>query len=313
MPDWEIMIADGLDEIGLAILRAEAHVVDRTGITPDEVHSEISAYDGLIVRGRTRVTAAVLSAGSRLRVVGRAGVGVDNIDLAAATTHNVVIVNAPQSTTLAVAEHTLALLLAMARSLSGADAGMKTGQWLKKDLTGVELHGKVLGIIGVGNIGSQVARCAQALGMHVLGYDTVLSEADIQQRGAEPVELGYLFANSDFISLHVPLLPETRKMINGQTFGLMKKGVRLVCTARGGLIDETALLGALESGQVAGAALDVFTNEPPGLTALVAHPLVIATPHIGAQTVEAQRRAAQDIAQEVMAALRGDPLRWRVV
>ncbi len=313
MPDWKIMIADGLDEIGQSILRAEAQVVDRTGITPDELHSEISAYDGLIVRGRTRVTAAVLSSGSRLRVVGRAGVGVDNIDLAAATTHNVVIVNAPQSTTLAVAEHTLALLFALARFIPGADAAMKTGQWLKKDLIGVELHGKVLGIIGVGNIGSQVARWARALGMLVVGYDAMLPEADIQQRGAEPVELDYLLANSDFISLHVPLLPETRKMINGQTFGRMKKGVRLVCTARGGLIDETALLGALESEQVAGAALDVFANEPPGLTALVAHSRVIATPHIGAQTVEAQARAAQDIAQEVMAALRGETLRWRVV
>jgi len=313
MPEWKIMVSDGLDESGLSILRLEAQVVDRTGITPDDLLSEISVYDGLIVRGRTRVTAAVLSAGSRLRVVGRAGVGVDNIDLAAATSRNVVVVNAPQSTTLAVAEHTLALLLALARSIPEADARMKTGQWLKVELMGVELHDKVLGLIGVGNIGSQVARRAQALGMHVLGYDAILSEAEILQRGAEPVELGYLYAHSDFVSLHVPLLPETRKMINGQTFGLMKKGVRLVCTARGGLIDETALLGALESGQVAGAALDVFANEPPGLTALVAHPRVIATPHIGAQTSEAQRRAAQDIAQEVVAALRGDALRWRVV
>lgn len=313
MPDWKIMIADGLDECGQTILRLDAQVADRTGIAPDELLGEISAYDGLIVRSRTKVTAAVVSAGPRLRVVGRAGVGVDNIDLAAATVHNVTVVNAPQATTLAVAEHTLALLLAMARALPRADAGMKTGQWLKKELQGIELNGKVLGIIGVGNIGSQVARLAQAMGMHVLGYDTLLSEADIQQRGAEPVQLDFLYANSDFISLHVPLLPETRKMINGQTFGMMKRGVRLVCTARGGLIDETALLGALESGQVAGAALDVFASEPPGLTALVAHPCVIATPHISAQTIEAQRRAAEDIAREVIAALRGEPLRWRVV
>lgn len=313
MPDWKIMIADGLDESGQSILQAEAQVDDRTGITADALKSQISAYDGLIVRGRTRVTADVLVTAKRLQVVGRAGVGVDNIDLAAATGHDVIVVNAPRSTTLAVAEHTLALLLALARSIPQADAGMKTGHWLKKDLMGVELHGKVLGIIGVGNIGGQVARHAQALGMQVLGYDAVLSGADIQLHGVEPVELGYLYANSDFISLHVPLLPETRKMITGQTFGLMKKGVCLVCTARGGLIDETALLGALESGQVAGAALDVFANEPPGLTALVSHPHVIATPHIGAQTIEAQKRAAQDIAHEVMAALRGDPLRWRVV
>ena len=313
MPDWKILIADGLDECGQAILRLAAQVVDRTGIPPDELLAEIAAYDGLIVRSRTKVTAAVLSAGERLRVVGRAGVGVDNFDLAAATVQRVTVVNAPQSTTLAVAEHTLALLLALARSIPRADAGMKTGQWLKRDILAVELYGKVLGIIGVGNIGGLVALRARALGMRVLGYDALLPAAEIQERSAEPVELGYLYAHSDFISLHVPLLLETRDMINGQTLGLMKRGVRLVCTARGGLIDETALLGALESGQVAGAALDVFASEPPGLTALVAHPNVIATPHISAQTVEAQQRAAEDIAQEVIAALRGEPLRWKVV
>ena len=313
MPDWQIMIADGLDECGQAILRREAQVADRTGIPPDELLAEIAAYDGLIVRSRTKVTAAVFSAGERLRVVGRAGVGVDNIDLGAATVHRVAVVNAPQSTTLAVAEHTLALLLAMARSIPRADAGMKTGQWLKNDILAVELYGKALGIIGVGNIGGQVAIRARALGMRVLGYDALLPAEEIEQRGAEPVELGYLYAHSDFISLHVPLLPETRDMIDGQSFGLMKRGVRLVCTARGGLIDETALLGALESGQVAEAALDVYASEPPGLTALVAHPNVIATPHISAQTVEARQRAAEDIAHEVIAALRGEPLRWKVV
>jgi len=313
MPDWKIMIADGLDECGQSILRRKAKVVDRTGISAEDLLGEIGAYDGLVVRSRTRVTAAVFAAGKRLRVVGRAGVGMDNIDLAAATVHQVTVVNAPQSTTLAVAEHTLALLLALARSIPRADAGLKTGQWLKKEIIGVELHGKTLGLIGLGNIGSQVAARAQALGMRILGYDPVISAEEIHQRGAEPVELNQLYAQSDFISLHVPLLPETRRMINGQTFGLMKKGVRLVCTARGGLIDETALLGALESGQVAGAALDVFASEPPGLTALVAHPAVIATPHISAQTVEAQQRAAEDIAQEVLAVLGGGSPRWKVV
>jgi phosphoglycerate dehydrogenase-like enzyme len=177
----------------------------------------------------------------------------------------------------------------------------------------VELYGKVLGIVGLGHIGAEVAHRAAAMGMTVLGYDALLAEDVIRQRGAEPVTLQELYARSDLISLHLPLTPDTRGMVNGQSLGAMKRGVRLISTARGGIIDETDLLGALETGQVAGAALDVFSKEPPGLTALVAHPNVIATPHISAQTAEAQTRAAEDIAGEVLAALRGEPLRWRVV
>jgi D-3-phosphoglycerate dehydrogenase len=259
------------------------------------------------------VTEQVFSAGSKLKVVGRAGVGVDNIDLAAANTHGVMVVNSPLATSQAVAEHTLGLMLALARSIPRGDAALKSGQWLKKDLLGVEIRGKVLGVIGMGNIGSTVAQLAAALGMQVLGFDSLVSPADIQERGADPVTLGELYSRSDFITIHVPLNQETRNMINGQALGLMKRGVRLVCAARGGVIDETALLGALESGQVAGAALDVFRQEPPGVSALVTHPEVVATPHIGAQTVEAQSRAARDIAQEVLSALKGGPLRWRVV
>ena len=309
----KILIADGLHADGQALLHPHAQVADCTGISAEELLREIENYQALIVRSRTKVTAPLLASATSLQVVGRAGVGVDNIDLAAASTHRVTVVNAPQSTTLAVAEHTLALMLALARSLPRADAAMKTGQWIKSELQGAELYGKTLGLIGVGHIGSEVARRAAALGMGVLGYDPLLSGEDIQKRQAEPASLNQIFARSDFISLHVPLNPETRGMINGQTLGLMKRGVRLICTARGGIIEETALLGALESGQVSGAALDVFAQEPPGLTALVAHPSVIATPHISAQTLEAQRRAAVDIAGEVLAALRGEPLRWKIV
>jgi D-3-phosphoglycerate dehydrogenase len=190
---------------------------------------------------------------------------------------------------------------------------MKSGLWLKKQFLGVEIKDQVLGIIGMGQIGSLVANMAKSLQMTVLGYDPFISPADIQTRAANPVTLQDMFARSDFISIHVPLNPETRGMIDGQSFGYMKHGMRLICTARGGVIDETALLGALESGQVAGAALDVFTNEPPGLSALVSHPRVIATPHIAAQTEQAQTRAAVDIATEVLAALRGGPLRWKIV
>ncbi len=313
MPAWKILVADGLNENGLEILRAAAQVDNCTGLTAEELLQKIGQYEALVVRSRTKVTQAVFDAADHLVVVGRAGVGVDNIDLAAASSHNVTVVNAPLSTSLAVAEQTIALMLALARSIPHADAAMKSGQWIKKELEGVELYGKVLGIIGIGRIGAEVAQRATAMGMKVLGYDALLPADAILQRGPMPVSLHDLYQRSDFISLHIPLNPETRGMINGQTLGLMKRGVRLVSTARGGIIDETALLGALESGQVAGAALDVFSKEPPGLSALVAHPLVIATPHTSAQTVEAQARAAADIAAEVLAALRGEPLRWKVV
>jgi D-3-phosphoglycerate dehydrogenase / 2-oxoglutarate reductase len=313
MMDWKILITDGLDEHGQAILRAEAQVDDCSGLSAEEMVESVSEYDALIIRGRTKVTPEVFDAAQRLRVIGRAGVGIDNIDLAAAHSHGVTVVNAPKGTTLAVAELALGLMLALARTITYADSSMKSGRWLKKELQGIELNGKVLGVVGMGRIGEALTQRAIALGMSVLGYDSVLSAEQIQRSGAEPVSLVDLYASSDFISLHVPLTPETRGMIGGQALGQMKRGVRLICTARGEIIDETALLGALESGQVAGAALDVFSKEPPGLNALVAHPNVIATPHIGAQTQAAQVRSAVDIANEVLAALRGDPLRWKVV
>lgn len=310
---WKILIADKLHPDGVSILSAAAHVDDQPGINPQDLLRSIHQYDALIVRGRTKVTAEVFAAVPNLRVVGRAGVGVDNIDLAAAQSHGVIIVNTPTATSIAVAEHTLALMLATVRFIPRADSTMKSGQWLKKELMGSELLGKVLGVVGMGNIGSGVAQRAAAFGMTVLGYDPFLSVADIQQRGAEPVALTDLYARSDMVSLHIPLTPDTRNLIDGQSFAHMKPGIILICTARGGLIDETALVSALESGQVAAAALDVFSTEPPGLTALVAHPRVIATPHLGAQTGEAQVRAAVNIANEVLAALNSEDLRWKIV
>jgi len=313
MSSWKILVTDGLNEKGRGILGKAAAVSDRSGITADELLEIVGEYDALIVRGRTKVTATVIEAAANLKVVGRAGVGVDNIDLAAAQSHGVTVVNAPTATTIAVAEHSLALMLSLIRHVPRADATMKTGQWDKKQLVGSELHDKTLGIIGMGNIGSGVAQRAAAFGMDILGYDPFLSEEQISQRGAEAVELNDLFGRADFISLHIPLSPQTRNLINGQTIGYMKRGVFLICAARGGVVDETALLNALESGQLAGAALDVFSTEPPGLTALVAHPNVVATPHIGAQTAEAQVRAAVDISEEVLCALKGEPLRWKIV
>jgi D-3-phosphoglycerate dehydrogenase len=312
MPDYKILITDGLDERGQSILRSSAKVDDKTGISADELLKVIPDYDAMIVRGRTKVTASVMDAASRLRVIGRAGVGVDNIDLEAAKKHKITVVNAPLSTSLAVAELTFALLLALAREIPRADATMKQGQWLKKELEGVELNGKTLGIIGLGRIGVEVGKRASAFGMNVIAYDPLISEGDIKQRGAEPVSIQDLFAWSDFISLHLPLNVQTRDFIGPLAFSQMKDGVRIVCAARGGIIDESALLDALNHGKVAGAALDVFGQEPPGLTETVSHPRVIATPHIGAQTAEAQSRAAEDIANEVLSALRGESLRWKV-
>jgi D-3-phosphoglycerate dehydrogenase len=312
MPEYRILITDGLGGNGLSILRSESHVDDKAGISADDIIKTIGDYDALIVRGRTKVTNEVFYAGKKLKVIGRAGVGVDNIDLEAAKKHNVIVVNAPVSTTLAVAELTLGLLLATAREIPRADSAMKKGEWLKKDFEGVELNGKTLGIVGFGRIGMEVGKRAAAFGMNVVAYDPFVSEDDIKARGGEPVTIQELFEWSDFISLHLPLNVQTRDFIGQMALSQMKTGVRIISAARGGIIDESALLAALNNGKVAAAALDVFEKEPPGGTDLVNHPKVITTPHIGAQTAEAQTRAAEDIANEVLSALRGEPLRWKV-
>lgn len=312
MTQFKILITDGLDQSGLDILRSQAEVDNRKDISADDLLKAIPDYDGLIVRGRTKVTASVLDAADRLKAIGRAGVGVDNIDLAAAKKHNVTVVNAPMSTSVAVAELTFGLLLALAREIPRADAGMKQGKWLKKELEGVELNGKTLGVIGFGRIGVELGKRAAAFGMSVVAYDPLISEDEIAKRGAEPVSIQDLYAWSDFISLHLPLNVQTRDMVGPLAFSEMKDGVRIVCAARGGIIDETALVAALNSGKVAGAALDVYAVEPPGETETVLHPKVIAIPHIGAQTAEAQSRASEDIANEVLSALQDKPLRWKV-
>jgi D-3-phosphoglycerate dehydrogenase / 2-oxoglutarate reductase len=308
----KILISDGLDPAGLATLRQSAEVDDRPGISSADLLALIQEFDALIVRGRTKVTQPLLEAGTNLKVVGRAGVGVDNIDLPAAAGRGVTVVNAPTSTSIAVAELTFGLLLAIAREIPRADGAMKQGQWLKKELEGVELSGKTLGVIGFGRIGAEVGKRATGFGMTVLAYDPLLADDEIRCRGGQPVALEPLYEISDFISLHVPLDESTLGLLGQAAFASMKPGVRLVCAARGGVIDESALLAALEGGRVAAAGLDVFAQEPPGSSALVAHPRVVASPHIGAQTLEAQARASLDIADEVLAALRGETLRWKV-
>ncbi len=315
MSTWKIIITDGLSKKALPILEEVAQVDDRGGIGAEELAQVIGEYDAAIVRGRTKMRANILEAADKLKVIGRAGVGVDNIDLSAAQQKGITVVNAPTASTLAVAELTIGMMFAVARFIPRADAGMKAGQWLKKQLKGTELNGKALGVIGLGRIGTAVAERAAALGMQIVGYDAFDAAREAFAAKGFPVvdTLDALYPQVDYITLHIPLTPQTRNLLDGQAFGKMKPGVRLICAARGGVIDETALLGALESGQVAGAALDVFAEEPPGLTALVSHPNVVATPHIGAQTKEAQDRAAVDIATEVVAALKGEPLRWKVI
>lgn len=312
MGTWKILLTDGLEENGQAILRAAAEVDNRSGITADELLQVVDQYDALIVRGRTKVIPAVFAAAKNLKVVGRAGVGVDNIDLPAAKEAKVTVVNSPIATTLAVAELTLGLMLSVVREIPRADASMKAGKWLKKEFEGAELNGKTLGVIGFGRIGASVADRAKAFGMKIIGYDPLIDAATISQRGGEPVSLDDLLARADMITMHIPLNANSRAMLNAAAFEKMKKGVYIICAARGGVIDEEALLAALESGKVAGAGLDVFATEPPGATPLVCHPKVVAVPHVGAQTVEAQARAAEDIATEVLAALNGEQLRWKV-
>jgi len=312
MSAWKILLTDGLEENGKAILRASAEVVDQPGITAEDLLKVVGDYDALIVRGRTKVTAAVFEAGKNLKVVGRAGVGVDNIDLAAAKEHHVTVVNSPLATTVAVAELTMSLMLSIVREIPRADATMKAGKWAKKEFEGTELFGKTLGVIGFGRIGSAVAARAKAFEMKILAYDPLIPAEEIRKRGGEPVSFDDLLKNSDIITMHMPLTPESKGMLNAAAFAKMKQGAYIICAARGGVIDEAALLEALNSGKVSGAALDVFAAEPPGLTDLVAHAKVIDTPHMGAQTVEAQSRAANDISEEVLNALNDKPLRWKV-
>jgi len=312
MTSFKILVSDGLDEQGLELLRQGGEVRSKPQISAVDLLLEISDYDAIVVRSRTKVTTPVIQAGTQLKVIGRAGVGVDNIDLAAASAAGITVVNSPFAATIAVAEMTIAMMLALARQLPALDASMKLGKWEKGSYLGNEINGKILGILGLGRIGSQVARYALALGMHVLAYHPNRSEDEIHQEGMEAVTLDEVLANADYLSLHLPLTAETRGLVGAAEFARMKPGIRLINTARGGIVDEDALRTALDTGRVAGAAFDVFSVEPVNSGNIASHPKVIATPHIAAQTAEAQLRAGIAIAEEVLAALQGKPLRWKV-
>ncbi len=309
---FKILVSDPISDVGLKTLtEAEDVQLDiKTDLTKEELLAVIGEYDGLLVRSQTTVSRDVIAAANNLKVIGRAGVGVDNIDIKAATELGVVVINAPDGNTISTAEHSFAMLASMARWIPQADKDLKDGQWNRKKYVGVELNNKVLGVIGLGRIGSEVISRAKAFNMDVIGYDPFVTEARAKQLGIETGTVADVVKNADFITIHTPLTKDTKYIIDDKEFALMKKGVRIVNCARGGVIREEALLKAIEDGIVAAAAIDVYEEEPPAEdNALVNHPKVISTPHLGASTAEAQLNVAIDVAIEAYNFLKGVPFK----
>lgn len=308
-----VLVADPISQHGVDLLSSAAAVDVRTGLPPGELIETIGEYDALIVRSETRVTEAVVKAGRRLKAIGRAGVGVDNIDLPAATAAGIVVVNAPLGNTLSAAEHTVALMLALARHIPQADASLRAGKWERSKFIGTEVHGKTLGVIGLGQVGSQVARRAIGLEMRVLGYDPFLSEERARILGIDLApSIDELLAQADFLTVHTTLTSATRGLIGAAEIARMKRGARIINTARGGIVEEEALLAAVSGGHLAGAAVDVFSKEPAPDTILAADSRIIVTPHLGASTAEAQERVAVDVAEQILSILTGGPARYAV-
>jgi D-3-phosphoglycerate dehydrogenase len=300
---FRVLIADKMSPKAAEVLSASSsvEVVNRAGITPEELAAEIGEYHGLLVRSRTKVTSDIIGVATNLKIIGRAGIGVDNIDLKAASRRGIVVENAPSGNSVTTAEHALALLMSVARNTPQATASMKSGKWEKSKLGGVELFGKTLGLVGLGNIGRIVADRAAGLKMKVVAYDPFIGADAAERIGVELVSLDDLFGRADFISCHTPLTAETKGIIGADAFAKMKPSVRIVNASRGGVVDEDALLTALDAGQVAGAALDVYVKEPvPADHPLVAHPKIICTPHLGASTGEAQEKVAAEVAGQLV-------------
>ena len=308
----KVLVTEPIASEGIDILRREAEVDVKLGLKPEQLLSLIGEYEALMVRSETKVTREVIEAGRKLQVIARAGVGVDNIDLDAATQRGIVVVNAPAANTIAAAEHTVALMLALARHIPQAHAHLKRGEWLRHNFVGVEVRNKTLGIIGLGNVGSEVARRAKGLQMKVIAHDPFISLEYAQNLGAELVSLEDLLKRSDFITLHLPPTPSARGLIGAKELSLVKPSARIINCARGVLIDEQALCQAIEEGRVAGAALDVFSQEPPVGSPLLKNERVIVTPHLGASTQEAQVNVSIDAAEQVVAVLNGRPARYAV-
>ncbi len=309
----KVLVTDLISEEGIKKLREFAEVDVELGLSKEELKERIAGYDALTVRSGTKVTKEIVEAGSegKLKVIGRAGVGVDNIDVETATEKGIMVVNAPAANTISAAEHTIAMLLGLSRKIPAANVSLKSGVWERKKHMGVEVNGKVLGIIGLGRVGSEVVKKAKGLGMRVVAYDPFISQDKAGELGITLSGFKEVLSLSDFISLHTPLTKETHHMVGAKEFELMKTGVRVINCARGGLIDEHALKDAIKSGKVAGAALDVFEEEPPssGERELLELEEVVVTPHLGASTEEAQKAAAIIIAEEVINALMNKPVR----
>ena len=303
-----VLITEPLAQVAMDTLTAAGFDVDvAVGLSPEELLGAVRGVSGLVIRSATQVNAEVLEAGTDLVVVGRAGIGLDNVDVAAATRKGVMVVNAPQSNILSAAEHTIALIISQARNVAQADADLKAGNWRRSKWEGVELHGKTLGIVGLGRIGGLVAQRALAFGMHLIAYDPFVSAERARQMGVDLLPtVAEVAAQADFLTIHLPRTPETLGLIGRDLLAQAKPGIRIINVARGGLVDEEALADAIVAGHVQGAAIDVFAEEPTTKSPLFDLESVVVTPHLGASTVEAQDKAGQTIAEQVVLALRGD-------
>ncbi len=303
----KVLVSDKLAPEGLAILKKEKGIqVDvKTGLTPGELRKIIKDYDGLIVRSGTKVTREVIASAQRLKIIGRAGVGLDNVDVEAASRKGIVVMNTPGGNTISTAEHTLSMILALSRNIPEAYLSLRAERWERKKFMGVEIYGKTLGVIGLGRIGAEVAKRAMGFGMKVLAFDPYLSLDKVKTLNIESVDLKELLKRADYITVHTPLTTETKHLISDKEIALMKDGVRIINCARGGIVDEQALVKALKSGKIAGCALDVFEQEPPGKNELLKLDNVVVTPHLGASTEEAQVNVAIDIARQINDGLMG--------
>ncbi len=305
----KVLVSDSLSSEGLDILKEHFTVEVSTGLSEDELVEKIKDFDALVIRSGTQVTQRVIEAADNLKIVGRAGVGVDNVDVDAATKKGIIVANAPEGNMISAAEHTIAMMMSMSRNIPQANASLKAREWNRKKFMGVEVKGKILGVIGLGRIGSEVAKRASGMDMTLLGYDPFISEKRAEELGVRLCTVNEIAEEADYITVHTPLIKETRNILDDEQFALMKDGVRIINCARGGIISEEALARALESGKVAGAAFDVFINEPPFDSPLMNFDNVILTPHLGASTEEAQVNVAVDIAHEVISVLQGGPAR----
>ncbi|PIG95208.1 phosphoglycerate dehydrogenase [Gloeocapsopsis sp. IPPAS B-1203] len=309
----KVLVSDPIDQAGIDILSQVATVDIKTGLSSEELAQIIPEYDALMIRSGSRVTQEIIEAGTQLKIIGRAGVGVDNVDVNAATRKGIVVVNSPEGNTIAAAEHALAMMLALSRYIPDANASVKSGNWDRKSFIGAEVYKKTLGVVGLGKIGSHVATAAKAMGMKLLAYDPFISTERADQLGCRLVEMDVLLQESDYITLHIPKTPETTHLINAEAIAKMKPNARIINCSRGGIIDETALYNALKEGRIAGAALDVYETEPLGDSPLKSlEKQVILTPHLGASTTEAQVNVAIDVAEQIRDVLLGLPARSAV-